>query len=138
MATSATTFLRGAALPLAAIALWEILSNAGVLPMDSTSRPSLIVQAGWEGFADGSIPLATWQTLEAGGAGVLIAVTAGVLGGMILGLSARLQGLSDRPWKPSVRCRPSPSFRCRFSCSALAFAWRRRWWRSPASGRSSW
>ena len=101
-----TRALRGAAIPLTVVLLWEALSRAGALPLDSLSRPSLIAAAGLRGVADGSILLATWQTLEAGAAGLVSAVGFGVLGGMILGLSPRI----DRVVGPTVDAlRPVPA-----------------------------
>ena len=85
--------LRGAVIPVLLVVLWEVLSRAGVLPIDTTSRPSHIVVAGIKGFADGSILLATWQTIEAALLGFLFATVAGVLCGAILGLSRRLHAI---------------------------------------------
>ena len=98
--------LRGAALPVLWVVLWEVLSHAGVLPIDTTSRPSHIAVAGFKGLADGSILLSTWQTIEAAMFGFLIATAAGVLCGVILGLSRRLQAIVG----PSVDVlRPVPA-----------------------------
>src|SRR3990172_2263626 len=97
---------RGAVIPALAVVLWEVLSRAGVLPMDTLSRPSDIVVAGIRGFADGSILLATWQTIEAAFVGFAIATVLGVFFGVILGLSPRL----ERVVGPSVDAlRPIPS-----------------------------
>ncbi len=83
--------LRGALIPVLLVAAWEAGSRAGVLPMDTVSRPSDIASAAWQGFADGSIPLATWQTIEAALTGFAAAAVLGVLLGVILGLSPRLE-----------------------------------------------
>jgi ABC-type nitrate/sulfonate/bicarbonate transport system permease component len=83
--------LRGALIPVVLVVLWELLSRAGVLPMDTMSRPSAIVVAGVQGLADGSILLATWQTIQAALTGFLIAAAIGILLGVVLGLSPKLE-----------------------------------------------
>jgi ABC-type nitrate/sulfonate/bicarbonate transport system permease component len=122
---------RGALLPLLFFVLWEAGSRGGVLPMDSFSRPSLIAVAFARGFADGSIPLATWQTFEAALTGFTFAALAGILCGVVLGLSPRL----ERVVGPSIDAlRPIPSvaliplalllfgFGLRMEASVVAFA----------------
>lgn len=97
---------RGAVIPVSLVALWEILSRAGILPMDTTSRPSLIAVAGYDGLADGSILKSTWQTVEAAMFGFLIAMVIGVLAGVVLGLSRRLEAIVG----PSIESlRPIPA-----------------------------
>jgi len=104
--TRAVRALRGAVIPVLVFALWEGLSRVGVLPMDTLSRPSDIAAAGARGFADGTILLATWQTIEAAFVGFAIATVLGVLVGVILGLSRRL----ERVVGPSIDAlRPVPS-----------------------------
>lgn len=98
--------VRGAVLPILLVALWEILSRAGILPMDTMSRPSAIVVAGYQGLVDGSILIATWQTIEAALLGFAIATVAGVFFGVVLGLSPRLERIVG----PSVDAlRPVPA-----------------------------
>lgn len=84
-------WLRGSVLPVLLLVLWEAGSRGGVLPMDTLSRPSDIVRAAWEGFGDGTILTATWQTVQAALTGFAIAAIAGILFGVILGLSPRLE-----------------------------------------------
>ena len=98
--------LRGLAIPALAVVLWEAGSRAGVLPMDTLSRPSDIALAAVGGFADGSILVATWQTVEAALSGFAIAAVLGVLIGAALGLSPAL----ERVVGPSIDAlRPIPS-----------------------------
>lgn len=98
--------LRGALLPALMFLLWEAGSRAGLLPMDTFSRPSDIAQAFAGGFADGSIPLATWQTVQAALSGFAIAAAAGILVGAILGLSPPI----ERTVGPSFEAlRPIPA-----------------------------
>ena len=98
--------MKGALIPVLVLVLWEIGSRAGVLPIDSFSRPSDIALAFVRGTLDGSIPLATWQTFEAALTGFAIAALAAILCGVTLGLSPRL----ERVVGPSVDAlRPIPS-----------------------------
>lgn len=98
--------LRGAAIPVAALVLWEAGSRAGWLPIDTMSRPSDVAVAFARALADGSIPLATWQTIQAALFGFAIAAAIGILVGVILGLSPLL----GRIVGPSIEAlRPIPS-----------------------------
>ncbi|MSQ51369.1 MAG: ABC transporter permease subunit [Betaproteobacteria bacterium] len=98
--------LRGALIPVLLVVLWEVSSRAGILPMDTTSRPTLVLAAGYQGLADGSILKSTWQTIEAAMFGFLIATVIGVLCGVVLGLSRRLESIVG----PSVDAlRPIPA-----------------------------
>jgi NitT/TauT family transport system permease protein len=123
--------LRGALLPVLLIVLWELFSRTGALPMDTFSRPSDIVAAGARGLADGSILLATWQTLEAALAGFAFAALLGVLLGVVLGLAPRLESVVG----PSIDAlRPIPAvalipltlllfgFGLKMEASVIAFA----------------
>lgn len=98
--------LRGALIPAPVFLLWEAGSRAGILPMDTLSRPSDVALAFARALADGSIPLATWQTIEAALFGFAIAAAAGILLGVILGLSPLL----ERTAGPSIEAlRPIPA-----------------------------
>ena len=98
--------LRGALIPAAALVLWEAGSRAGVLPMDTMSRPSDVATAFALALADGSILRATWQTVEAALAGFAIAAAGGILVGVVLGLSPLL----ERTVGPSIEAlRPVPA-----------------------------
>jgi NitT/TauT family transport system permease protein len=123
--------MKGALIPILLLFAWEAGSRAGVLPMDSFSRPSDIAVAFAQGIADGSILLATWQTFEAALTGFAVAALSGILCGVILGLSPRL----ERVVGPSIDAlRPIPSvaliplallvfgFGLRMEASVVAFA----------------
>ena len=98
--------IRGASLPVLLVTLWEAGSRAGALPNDTFSRPSDIVVAGARTFADGSLLVATWQTVEAALVGFAVAGAAGILCGAVLGLAPRL----ERVVGPTVDAlRPIPS-----------------------------
>ena len=97
---------RAGVLPVLLLCLWEAGSRAGALPVDSFSRPSAVAAAFYRGMADGSIPLATWQTFEAALTGFAIAAAAGLLLGTVLGLAPQL----ERVVGPSLEAlRPIPS-----------------------------
>lgn len=123
--------LHGWIIPVLAFVLWELWSNAGTFPIDTVSRPSDIAVAGARGFADGSILLATWETIEAALFGLAIAAVLGILFGVILGLAPHL----ERVVGPSIDAlRPVPSvaliplallmfgFGLRMEASVVAFA----------------
>jgi NitT/TauT family transport system permease protein len=98
--------LVGALLPVLVFVFWEAGSRAGVLPTDTFSRPSDITAAFAAGVADGSIPLATWLTVQAALFGFAIAAVAGILVGVVLGLSPFL----ERTVGPSIEAlRPVPA-----------------------------
>ncbi|HUL92606.1 MAG TPA: ABC transporter permease [Burkholderiales bacterium] len=98
--------LRGALLPALGFFLWETGSRAGLLPIDTFSRPSDIAQALAGGLVDGTILLATWQTVQAALSGFAVAAAAGILVGAILGLSPPI----ERTVGPSIEAlRPIPA-----------------------------
>jgi NitT/TauT family transport system permease protein len=74
--------------------------------MDTLSRPSDVAVAFARALADGSILQATWQTVQAALFGFAIAAAAGILVGVILGLSPLL----ERTVGPSIEAlRPVPA-----------------------------
>ena len=126
-----TRLLRGVLLPALAFLAWEAGSRAGLLSMDSFSRPSDIAAAFAAGIADGSIPLATWQTVQAAMFGFAIAAVAGVLVGAVMGLSpplARVVGPSFEALRPIPAVALTPltlllfGFGLRMEGAVVAFA----------------
>ena len=99
-------WLKGTIVPLAFFAAWEFGSRAGWLPQDSTSRPTMVYRAAIEGFQDGSLLQATWQTLEAALLGFGLATVVGISLGVILGLSGRMES-ATRPTLDALRPIPS-------------------------------
>src|SRR3954468_23385092 len=98
--------MRGAVIPSVLLILWEAGSRAGVLPPDSTSRPSDIARAFVQALTDGSLLRDTWLTFEAALLGFAIAAVLGILLGAILGLSPR----TERTVGPSFEAlRPIPA-----------------------------
>jgi len=81
----------GAILPVAVLALWEILAHAGVLSEDGFSRPSRFFVAGAKALADGTLLEQTAQTFAAAGEALAIAAVAGIALGAILGLFRPLE-----------------------------------------------
>lgn len=82
---------RGLLIPAAAVVCWEMASRGGVLPVGTFSRPTEVVAAGISAFADGSLLVATAQTLQAAFVGLCIAIVLGVPVGMIIGISAGMR-----------------------------------------------
>ena len=98
--------LLGSILPALFIAAWEISSRAGVLTLESLSRPSDIINAGIGGLADGSILVATGQTFETALLGLSLAAVTGIITGALLGLSPVL----ERVVGPTIEAlRPIPA-----------------------------
>jgi ABC-type nitrate/sulfonate/bicarbonate transport system permease component len=98
--------VRGMIVPTCAFAAWEAASASGLLQLEFLSHPSAIVAAGLRGLADGSILLATAQTLEAALFGLAIAIVSGVLAGAIIGLSRPI----ERTVSPTIEAlRPIPA-----------------------------
>ena len=65
--------LLGAVIPVLFLAVWEGSSRAGLLTLESLSRPSDILAAGYAALIDGSLLLATLQTCETALLGLAIA-----------------------------------------------------------------
>src|SRR5476651_1124332 len=101
--------LLGSILPALFIAAWEISSRAGVLTLESLSRPSDILRAGIGGLADGSILVATGQTFETALLGLTFAAVTGIIAGAALGLSPVLERVVD-PTIEALRPIPAVAF----------------------------
>jgi ABC-type nitrate/sulfonate/bicarbonate transport system permease component len=101
--------LLGSILPALFIAAWEISSRAGVLTLESLSRPSDIINAGIGGLADGSILVATGQTFETALLGLSLAAVTGIITGAFLGLSPVLARVVD-PTIEALRPIPAVAF----------------------------
>lgn len=97
---------RALAFPVLVAAIWEASSRTGLLRFDYLSSPSAILRAGIQALLDGSILLATWQTLAAALFGLFLAIVAGILTGSILGLSST----AERVVGPTIEgLRPIPA-----------------------------
>lgn len=86
---------RGFVLPTALLVVAEIAMRALDVRSDSIAPPSAIAQALAGAFADGSLPLATGQTLLAMTGGLAIGGAFGTVLGLAFGLSPRANRLME-------------------------------------------
>jgi ABC-type nitrate/sulfonate/bicarbonate transport system permease component len=110
---------RGALIPLALLAIWELSARTGALAYESLSSPSAIARAGLGAFVDGSLMRATWDTCEAALLGLAIGGVIGVLLGAILGLS-RPAAHAAGPTFDALRAIPSVAL---MPVALLMFGW---------------
>jgi ABC-type nitrate/sulfonate/bicarbonate transport system permease component len=78
--------LLGSIVPALFLCIWEASNRAGLLTLESLSRPSDILLAGYHALLDGSLLIATVQTFESALLGLAIAAIVGILSGTVLGL----------------------------------------------------
>lgn len=96
----------GAVIPLILLGSWEAIWHIEGLRLESLSRPLEVWQAFLLGMSDGSIALATLQTLQAALTGFVLACTVGIGLGVVIGLLPRL----ERVVIPTIDAlRPIPS-----------------------------
>jgi len=99
-------YLVGAMIPVAFLIGWEASTRTGLLTLESLSRPSDILMAGYAALRDGSLLLATMQTCETALLGLAIAAIAGIVIGAVLGLSST----AERIIGPTIEAlRPIPA-----------------------------
>jgi ABC-type nitrate/sulfonate/bicarbonate transport system permease component len=99
-------FLLGVIIPGAFLIVWEGSSWAGLLTLESLSRPSDIILAGYAALRDGSLLLATLQTCETALLGLAIAAISGICIGTILGLWSTAERIAG----PTIEAlRPIPA-----------------------------
>jgi ABC-type nitrate/sulfonate/bicarbonate transport system permease component len=101
--------LFGSIIPASLLGAWEWASRSGTLTLESLSRPSDILLAGYFGIRDGSILLATAQTFETAMLGLALAAVAGILCGAVLGLSPILDRVTS-PTVEALRAIPAVAF----------------------------
>lgn len=82
-----SVFAKGMVIPAGVLVCWEAASRSGLLPVETFSRPADIFAAGVSIMADGSLLIATAQTLQAALVGLGIAIVLGVPVGILLGIS---------------------------------------------------
>jgi NitT/TauT family transport system permease protein len=98
--------LLGALIPVSFLVIWEVSSRSGMLTLESLSRPSDIIAAGYAALCDGSLLLATLQTCETALLGFAIAAVMGIAIGTILGLSPTVERVAG----PTIEAlRPIPA-----------------------------
>jgi NitT/TauT family transport system permease protein len=96
---------RGLLIPALLLAFWEVAAQTG-LATESLSRPSLVVPAIQSTLLDGSLLVATLQTLQTTLLGLLVATAVGIAIGLLLGIFAPLNGVIG----PSIEAlRPVPA-----------------------------
>jgi ABC-type nitrate/sulfonate/bicarbonate transport system permease component len=104
--TRLAAVLRGIAFPLALVVIAQIAATIAHLQSDTLASPSAALVAGAHAFADGSIPLATLQTLANAFGGLALGGSIGLVLGILLGSVA----VADRLMEFSVESlRPIPS-----------------------------
>jgi ABC-type nitrate/sulfonate/bicarbonate transport system permease component len=84
---------RGLLVPVLLLLFWEIGGDLGWVPVQSVSKPSSIMAAWTAAVSDGSLLIATAQTLQAALAGLALATLIGVAVGVAFGLFPLLQGI---------------------------------------------
>jgi ABC-type nitrate/sulfonate/bicarbonate transport system permease component len=100
------TAWRGLVVPVSLLVLAEIAAVATHLESDALARPSEIIVAAVKALVDGSILLATAQTLWAAAAGLAIGIPIGFAAGVVLGLFPVVDRLMNFPVEA---LRPVPS-----------------------------
>lgn len=88
------TALKGAVVPCGLLILWEGCSRPYGMASDVLSAPSAILAAAGNGLVDGSILIATMQTITAATGGLLVGGGMGLAAGIVLGLVPTLSKLS--------------------------------------------
>jgi sulfonate transport system permease protein len=73
------------------VAVWQVLSSAGLLGENVLAGPAEVARAGWHLLAAGTLQSAVWASLQR----VLIALAIGVPAGTILALAAGLTRAGD-------------------------------------------
>ena len=98
--------LRGAVLPMILVVMWEGSARWTGGRFETLSRPSEVLAAAAASLADGSVLLATWQTVEAALFGLALAIAAGIGLGTLIGASR----MAERAARPTVEAlRPIPA-----------------------------
>ncbi len=100
------SWAKGAALPILLVAIWEFAARTARIKYEAMSSPTEVFSALVRGITDGSLFLATWQTLEATVFGLILAIVIGVAVGTIAGISRN----ANLALMPSVEAlRPIPA-----------------------------
>ncbi|MFI0168004.1 ABC transporter permease [Streptomyces sp. NPDC017095] len=90
-------WLRRAAGLLLLLALWQLLSNTGVLAADTLASPGRIGRVGWDLIADGSLPSAMATSLRRVAFGLLAGTVTGTGLALLSGLFRVGEDLVDAP-----------------------------------------
>ncbi|AWZ06551.1 MULTISPECIES: ABC transporter permease [unclassified Streptomyces] len=92
--------------PLLLLALWQLASSFGVLPVDTLAPPLTIAKAGADLIGDGTLPAAMGVSLQRVAIGLVLGGTVGTVLALLSGLSrlgedlidASVQMLRTVPW----------------------------------------
>ena len=101
--------LRGAVLPVLLVGLWQGYAWFSGGRYETVSSPADVLRAALSSLRDGSVLLATWQTLEAAVFGLALAIVAGVLAGALIG-GSRIAAAAAGPTVEALRPIPSVAF----------------------------
>ncbi len=102
-------WFKGAVLPLLLVAVWEVAARTAKVKYEAMSSPLAVISAAWGALVDGSLLLATWQTMEAALFGLFIAIAGGIVIGALAGAS-RLAELGLMPTVEALRPIPAVAF----------------------------
>lgn len=106
MASSAPRWAKAAALPVAFLAAAEIWFRGPGKDSESLAAPSAVARAWVEAVGDGTLAVATWQTLLGAVGGLVLGAVTGLALGFLIGLSRTAITLTT----PAVELfRPIPS-----------------------------
>lgn len=78
---------RGFVVPVAVVVFWHVATQFGWMSPEAFSRPLDVARALGGILADGSLPLATLQTLQAAFVGLVLAILLGIPLGILIGTS---------------------------------------------------
>jgi sulfonate transport system permease protein len=105
-APRAPRWLAGAALPAAALALWELLARAGAVPPNWLPAPTALLRTAGDLLARGELAGHLGTTLLRVAAGYLVGAAAATALGVLTGLHARTREMLD-PTLQALRAIPS-------------------------------
>ena len=83
------------ALPIGIIAVWEVLSLAGVIPLRVLPAPTAVIAAGWHATISGELPRNIWVSFWRAIVGLLVGGGFGFALGLANGLSKRSERIFD-------------------------------------------
>lgn len=94
--------------PIALIALWQIVASAGLIDVNNYSSPARVVGTFWELSSDGTLWVDLGASLQRAGLGLLLGLSVGLALGVLAGLTrlgedavdATLQMLRTIPFLP--------------------------------------
>jgi sulfonate transport system permease protein len=82
--------------PILLLALWEVLSRAGVIASTVLPAPSSVGITAWHLTQTGELPHHLWESLKRAAVGLTIGATAGLTLGVLTGFSRLAEAIIDR------------------------------------------